>query len=166
MRPHDLVILLKIVAKSTSHWFNKDIAHELGISQSEVSESLNRSQIAGLITENKKMIMRSALFEFIRYGVKYVYPQKPGAVVRGIPTAYSARPLSEFLQSEDICVWPWALGDQKGQAIEPLHEKVPEACLKDPKLYEMLSLVDAIRIGKVREQKIAIEELEKRIYEK
>ena len=58
MRPHDVVILLKIVAKGNASWFNKDLANELYISQSEISESLNRSKIAGLISGDKKQVFK------------------------------------------------------------------------------------------------------------
>src|SRR5690606_36222741 len=74
MRPHDIVILLKIVAKGNHDWLMKDIANELFISNSEVSESLNRSVLAGLIASDKKRVMRQALVEFITSGLKYVYP--------------------------------------------------------------------------------------------
>jgi predicted transcriptional regulator len=43
MRPHDVVILLKIIALDNENWMMKDIANTLYISSSEVSESLNRS---------------------------------------------------------------------------------------------------------------------------
>ena len=43
MRPHDIVILLKIAAKGKTQWFMKDLSYELSISASEISESLNRS---------------------------------------------------------------------------------------------------------------------------
>ena len=38
-----------------------------------------------------------------------------------------------------------------------------EASLKDKELYELLTLVDAIRVGRIREKEIAKKELEKRI---
>ena len=75
MPPHDVVILLKIIAKGDAQWYMKDIANELQISNSEVSESLNRSVIAELLALNKKMVMRSALFEFLVFGIRYVYPE-------------------------------------------------------------------------------------------
>lgn len=53
MRPHDVVILLKISALKNQSWLAKDLALTLGISASEVSESLNRSRLASLITSNK-----------------------------------------------------------------------------------------------------------------
>jgi predicted transcriptional regulator len=57
MRPHDIVVLLKIAAKNEKPWMMKDLSVELGISASEVSESLNRSAIAGLIAQDKKRVM-------------------------------------------------------------------------------------------------------------
>ncbi len=163
MRPHDIVVLLKIAAKGNQDWLMKDLAYELGISASEVSESLHRSTYAGLVSVDKKRLMKASLLEFLQYGLKYVYPQQPGAIVRGMPTAYSASPLSDVIESSDAVVWSYAEGTVRGQAIEPLHASVPKACLNDSKLYEMLALTDALRIGKAREKNIAMEELMKRI---
>jgi predicted transcriptional regulator len=163
MRPHDVVILLKIIAIDNENWMMKDIANKLHISSSEVSESLNRSVWAGLMTNDKRRVFKSALLDFITHGLKYVYPQKPGAMVRGIKTAHSAPPLSFEIQSEQNYVWPYAEGDSRGFAIEPLHLNVPKACLEDTKLHELLALLDAVRIGNTREQNMAINELKKRI---
>lgn len=155
MRPQDIVILLKIAAKSAKDWYMKDLSVELGISASEVSESLNRSALAGLISQDKNQLMKQALLEFLEHGIRYVYPVQPGAMVRGIPTAHSAEPLSNEIMSEDLYVWPWAKGNQRGQAIEPLHNSVPDACQKDQRLYQMLALVDALRVGRNREREIS-----------
>lgn len=163
MRPHDILILLKILAKGKGHWYMKDIANELYISQSEVSESLNRSVMAGLIASNKKRLLTTAIQEFIFYGIKYVYPQKPGALVRGMATAHSAMPLVKTIQSNQKYVWPYSHGTERGFAVEPLHPNVPKACLQDEQLYELLALVDAIRLGNVREQKMAMDELNTRL---
>ncbi|MEG4171544.1 MULTISPECIES: hypothetical protein [unclassified Microcoleus] len=51
----------------------------------------------------------------------------------------------------------------RGQAIAPLYRSVPQAASNDPELYALLSLIDAIRVGRVREQRLAASELEKRI---
>ncbi len=163
MRPQDVVILLKIAAKGKKSWRMKDIASELGISASEVSESFNRSILAGLLNSDKQQLMKSALVEFLQHGLKYVFPQKPGALVRGIPTAHAAPPLQQLIQSDELYVWQWAEGKTRGQSVEPLHPAVPKACLRDAKLYELLALTDALRLGRVREQKLAIEELQKRM---
>jgi predicted transcriptional regulator len=163
MRPQDVVILLKIVAKGNESWYMKDLSQELDISASEVSESLNRSSIAGLVTADKKVIQKRALLEFLIHGMKYVYPRQPGNVVRGMPTAHSAPPLSNQIKASEQYVWPWAKGRERGQKIDPLHPSVPEACSRDGELYELLSLVDALCVGRRREQNIAEQELTKRI---
>ena len=163
MRAHDIVILLKIAIRRNKFWYVKDIAQELGISQSEVSESLNRSKIAGLLSEDKKQLMRQNLLDFLEHGLKYVYPIESGAIQRGMATAHSASPLNQHIQSEDYYIWPYARGEHRGQSIEPLHPNAPLACMKDPELYELLALVDAIRISRVREHQLAMEELRQRI---
>jgi len=163
MRPHDVVILLKIASKGNRKWLMKDLAYELGISASEISESINRSMFAGLLSTDKKSIMKYALLEFLEHGFRYVYPQQPGAIVRGLATAHSALPLATEISSDDAYVWPYAHGKLRGQAIEPLHPKIPEAALKDVGFYELMALVDALRVGKVREQRIAIDMLKEKI---
>ena len=163
LSPQDIVVLLKIAAKGNNKWLMKDLSAELNISASEISESLTRSVLAGLLADDKKKLMKTALLEFLQYGLAYVYPQHPGAIVRGMPTAYSAAPLSKSIISENPVVWSYAEGKYRGQAIEPLHPSVPVACMKDNKLYELLALTDALRIGKARERNSAIKELKERI---
>ncbi len=163
MRPHDIVILLKIAAKRDTPWLMKDLATELGISGSEVSESLHRSSLAGLIAKDKKRLMKLSILDFLEHGLRYVYPQQPGAKVRGLPTSHAAPPLSQEILSEEPYVWPYGEGTVRGESIEPLHPKVPEACLKDPEFYEYMALCDALRVGRTREKNKAIEILRKKL---
>ncbi|WP_430411036.1 hypothetical protein [Kordia sp.] len=163
MRPHDIAILLKIASKGNEKWYMKDLAHELSISPSEISESIYRSVIGGLISSDKRSLKKLALLDFLKSGLKYVYPQQPGAMVRGIGTSISASPLNKEIVSIDRFVWAFGEGNMRGQVIEPLHPKTPEACLKDKKYYELMALTDAIRIGKVREQNIAFDMLREKI---
>ncbi|MEM6631824.1 MAG: hypothetical protein AAF694_19265 [Bacteroidota bacterium] len=159
MRPHDVVILLKIVAKGKEAWFMKEIAYELGISSSEISESLNRSVFAGLLASDKKRLMKKAFLDFLLFGFRYVFPQQPGRLVLGMPTSHSASPLINHIQSNELYVWPYIHGKVRGQLIQPLHPNVPQACQKDAKLYELLSLSDSLRVGRARERNLAEEYL-------
>ena len=85
-------------------------------------------------------------------------------MVRGLATAHAAPPLNNIISAQsDLFVWPTAKGTTRGQSIMPLYKTVPEAAIKDTKLYELLALADAIRVGRAREVNIAIEELKKRI---
>lgn len=163
MRPQDVVVLFKIIAYGSDTWQQQHFAKSLKLSQSEISQSVARSKYAGLLDASGKKVMRHAFLEFIRYGLPFVFPQKPGVLVRGIPTAHSAPPLNAFIKSNEAYVWPHAKGLIKGQSILPLYASVPEAIQNDEKLYELLTLTDALRVGHAREKEIAGKELEKRI---
>lgn len=163
MRPQDVAILLKIVSMNTQHWQLAVLANSLRISISEISESLNRSRIAGLIDYNKKKINRQNLLEFLEHGVRYVFPQEPGSMVRGIPTAHSHSIMKKIFLSEIDYVWPDNKGSTMGLKIEPFYPKQVEAVNEDELYYKLLSLVDVIRVGKVREIKYAVNELRKNI---
>ena len=67
-------------------------------------------------------------------------------VVRGIPTAHSASPLIDEIQSEENYVWPYAKGHMRGQSIQPLYGSVIQAVELDVQLYEYLALIDALRV--------------------
>jgi hypothetical protein len=163
MKPQDVVILLKIIALNNDNWQQLPLAYSLKMSQSEVSQSIARSKFAGLLNDTGKRVMRQALNDFLQYGLAVVFPAKPGAIVRGIPTAHSAAPLNREISNGDIYVWPFAMGGVRGHGITPLYASVPQAALEDERLYELLSLVDALRVGKVREKNLAAQELKRRI---
>jgi hypothetical protein len=166
-RPQDIVILQKILVVRNSPWQIIDLASSLDMSQSEISEALNGNKIAGLIDAGKKDIHQASLLEFLLYGLRCVFPQQPGAIVRGMPTAHSAPPLANHIVSDtEVYVWPDGEGSVRGQSIEPLYRTVPQAARRDRTLYELLALVDGLRVGKVRERSLAEKELRKRILSK
>lgn len=163
MSPLDVVVLLKIISLGSSSWNQKPLAESLFMSQSEISKSVARSRYAGLLDPSGKNVRKLALLDFLKYGIAVVFPQQPGAVVRGIPTAHSAPPLNKIIQSTEHYVWPSGKGTLRGQSIVPLYPSVVEAVQKDKELHELLALVDAIRVGKARERELAINELQNRI---
>ncbi|KAF1031209.1 MAG: hypothetical protein GAK37_00890 [Pseudomonas sp.] len=137
------------------------LSASLALSKSEVSNSLNRCREIDLLYTDRlsgqPTVRREALLDFVRYGIRYVFPARPGPIVRGIPTAFAAPVLAGKVISggELIPVWPDAYGKSKGQEIAPLFKTVPGAVKKDELLYHFLALVDAIRIGGPRETKVA-----------
>lgn len=147
MRPQDIVILLKVISLGDEDWYLKDVAAQLNISNSEVSESVNRSVIGGLIEDDKRTVQREDLLEFLVYGVKHVFPALEGRLVRGMPTAFSASVLSNEFVVEDPYIWPAKGFSTKGISIDPLYHTVPGACKEDGQLYELLALTDALRMG-------------------
>ncbi|HNW44108.1 MAG TPA: hypothetical protein PKI19_06365 [Elusimicrobiales bacterium] len=163
IKPQDIAILLKLVTLGNNKWRHIDLAEALGLSQTEISFAMDRCRTAGFIDADKKTVIKPALLEFLIHGLKYVFPAKPGPVGRGIPTAHSAPPLSRLIvaANDDHYVWPnEEEGKVRGQAIEPLYPNAPLAAITDNKLYELLALFDALRIGKARERGMALARLQ------
>lgn len=163
MRPQDIVILMKLVALENQPWQYRDLASSLFISISEISESLNRSMMAGLVDQSRKKLRRNSLMEFIQYGFHYVFPQVPGAIVNGIVTAHSHPAYSNLIVSQIPYVWPSPGGTVRGQSIEPLHKGVVKAIALDEVLYKLLASLDILRVGKIREINLALTELKSQI---
>jgi predicted transcriptional regulator len=159
MRPQDIPVLLKIISLEDTPWGIQPLSNSLFISLSEVSESLNRSRIAGLVDHSKKRVNRQSLMEFIEFGVKYVFPQEPSAMNKGMATGLSHPFMKDIFNSEYKYVWPDAKGELVGLVIEPFYDKQPAAARLDPLFYKLLALMDVVRVGKVREVNVALTEI-------
>ncbi|HAT2140580.1 TPA: hypothetical protein I8027_003029 [Legionella pneumophila] len=178
LKPQDIVILLKILAsEQPEQLLQKDLATYLCMSASEIHEGMKRLELSGLLgpvyrksEESNKIIrmpIKSACEECLIYGVKYFFPVELGSYTRGIPSSYAA-PLFEkylLLGDDPIPVWPYAEGEHRGLALEPLYRSVPQAIAKHPDqpFYELLVLIDAIRTGRARERNIAIKLLREKL---
>jgi hypothetical protein len=165
MLGQDIALLLKICLLEGPRILSKNLASELFLSPAEVSNSLNRCKESGLLywSDLEKRVNRSALLDFLAYGLRHVFPPKRGALVRGVPTAAAAEPLkSHFLDDgEPPPVWPYPEGSVRGLSFSPLYKSAPKAALLDSRLYELLALCDAIRSGRTRERVLAVELLRK-----
>lgn len=180
MKSQDILLLLKLVSLqqagglipgapvvreapplAADAWSVRALGDAIGISKSEVSAALRRCVHAGLARIDHETGRPHAntygLDEFLAHGIKYVFPVKPGPVVRGIPTAHSAPVWAGRLISTggQVFVWDDAEGEAIGQRIEPLFKSVPSAVRRDRALYDMLALVDSIRLGRARELELA-----------
>lgn len=168
LKPQDVFVLLKLVALGREPWTYQRLAVELSISQSEAHAAVRRAVSARLMsdatTANGRPVMAS-LLEFLVHGVRYAYPPERGSMTAGMPTGYAAPPLNKVIVQPDEPppVWPHAAGTVRGYSFEPLYPSVPAAAARDPSLYELLALVDAIRDGRARERNLAVKELEKRL---
>jgi hypothetical protein len=71
----------------------RGLAEETGISKSQVSLALQRSEDVGMVRKDRQTgVPRAntrALFNFIVHGVRYVFPAKSGELTRGIATAFA-----------------------------------------------------------------------------
>jgi hypothetical protein len=167
LKPQDIVVVLKLLGYPSGRPPISIVASDLGLSPSEVHGAIQRLRSCKLLhgpaLKDKPNI--SGLVEFLIHGLKYAFPAEHGEVTRGIPTSYAAEPLkSEIAASDDLPpVWPWHEGDTRGGSLEPLYKSVPHAALRDPALYQLLALVDAIRDGRTRERNLAERDLVHRL---
>ncbi len=100
------------------------------------------------------------LAEFALHGAKYAFPAVKLPLVVGVPTSHSAPAFAGvFAPGSTDFVWPHPNGSVRGVGVEPLHPCVPFAAMQDAKLYELLALFDALRVGKARERGMALERL-------
>ena len=168
IKPQDIVVLAKLLAyKTNKDWSQNSIASELCLSPSQINSAFKRLVEVGLITPyyppNKPKPILQACEEFFLHALKYVFPAKLGELSRGIPTSYAAPVLSEQIVagSDPIPVWPYGEGTERGLALQPLYPSVPESIAKhpDPLFYDLLTLIDAIRSGRVREKQIAAQKI-------
>jgi len=181
LKPQDIVILLKILSTMTLASGDKSdalsqnqLAALLCMSPSEINAGIKRLVVSELLgptlrdDQKHKIVflpIKEACLECLPT-VKYFFPAQLGSYTRGIPTAYAAPLFKKLIVpgKDPIPVWPHADGDHRGLCVEPLYRSVPESIIKypDPLFYDLLVLVDTIRIGRAREKNIAIKLLRER----
>jgi hypothetical protein len=98
MRPQDIVLLLKLIIDSEQEIRIKDLSSKLFISASEVSESLNRSAIAGLLNPQDRSVNREAFLKFFRVRATLCFPGTAWSGSAGnVYRPFRIIPLSELL---------------------------------------------------------------------
>lgn len=156
---------MKLVSSGSAKTFAA-LGASLGISASEAHAALHRLEEARLWDPDLKRINRQALLGFLVHGAPYAFPAALKESTRGIPTGWAAPVFGgRIVANEPPPVWPDPEGEVRGQAVKPLYPTVAHAARQDPKLHDLLALVDALRLGRARERKIAEQELEKRLME-
>jgi hypothetical protein len=163
MKSQDLVVALKLAASGSAKSF-ADLGASLCISASEAHAAVRRLAEARLWDADLKQINRQALLGFLVHGAPYAFPVALKETTRGVPTGWGAPVFKgKIVANEPPPVWPDPEGEMKGQALKPLYPSVVRAAKQDPQLYDLLALVDALRLGRARERKIAERELENRL---
>jgi hypothetical protein len=158
-------VLAKLVSYGGGRPHIAQVAGALALSPSQVHASLKRLERSRLVDAQTGRPLLRAVEEFLIHGVKYAFPAQRGEATRGMPTAHAAPPLSDTIADNGDLppVWPDSEGDVRGVTFEPLHKAAPKGSRRDPVLYELLALVDALRDGRARERQLAEKELSARL---
>lgn len=168
LRPQDLVVLLRLSIEKGPAPTYAVLASELSLTASEIHAGVERAVLAQLARKDqagKAAVVREALRQFVLNGARYAFPATRGGMSRGMPTGYAAAPLADKIMqpNEPAPVWPHKNGKARGEAFYPLYPTVPEAAGRNPALYELLVLFDAVRGGSPRERALALPLLDERL---
>lgn len=165
LRPLDIPVALYLAIFPGAPY--SDLAHDLQISVSTAHYAVKRLIYSGLARqtlEANRVVNVAALLEFLEHGIRYAFPTHRQRPRRGVPTAHAAPVLQKYLDAEiDPVVWPTVRGKTVGAAVEPLLESAPELTERCPQVYDLLTLVDALRIGTARDREIASRILKERL---
>lgn len=164
LKPYDLTVAFGLLdADPDAPPTFAELGQRLGMSPSTVHQSVRRLQGAGLLRAESRIPNRRALTEFVAHGVRYAFPASVGREVRGVPTAHSGPVLQAQFDAEDAFVWPDASGPSRGTSLTPLYPGATTLPERAPEVYQLLTLVDALRVGRARERAAAITELHRRL---
>lgn len=161
LRPHDIVVALQLALTPDIPY--RTLATAVGLSQGETHNAVKRLTVSRLLRPDRRVPRTEALLDFLTKGVPHAFPAELGPEARGVPTAHAAPPLVSDFSGSDPVVWPFARGEDRGAAVEPLYEGAPTIAKSNPSLYELLALVDALRIGGARERQLATALLRERL---
>ena len=150
LRPGDVAVALELALRPDQGLV--PLATAVGISLGEAHNAVRRLRASELLRPDARHVMVQSLLDFLIHGVRYAFPGVLGSEVRGVPTAWSAPPLAADFRGADIVVWPSSSGKVRGECLTPLYGGAPGVAESHPDLYELLALVDAVRVGRARER--------------
>ncbi|MEZ4323420.1 MAG: hypothetical protein R3F61_38500 [Myxococcota bacterium] len=161
VRSQDVVVAAGLFALGQPHDGGQAaLARMLEMPRSRVSESVRRLADNGLYSRNLRRLRHARLLDFLTNGARWMFPAEPGPVTRGVPTSHAGPVLNERIAAGQAYVWPSEQGEVEGRAVEPIHPSVVPLALALPEAYKLLSLLDAMRVGRARERRLAGEALD------
>lgn len=174
LKPRDVLAACKLFsygeARNGGAWTYASLAEDICTSPSEAHRSVERCRQAQLlvVVRNKEIISRRYFHELLSVATPRIFFAHRGSITVGMPTGLFAPPLAghnEFPLPMDALptIWTDSEGAVRGESIEPLHPSVPEVAKRDVLVYELLALVDIIRIGDTPSRNKAIAMLERKI---
>jgi len=172
LHPQDVLVACKIfsLGLGRQEWTFAGLGREVGISTGEAHNSLERCRGSGLLGAGGTVVRR-ALRDLLVVGAPQIFYASRGGISRGLPTSVWAPPLGGMFElgAERLpAVWPLpgeAEGAARGEAVDPIYPSAPVAA-RDPVVYELLALLDVIRIGGTSERKRAAGLVERRLFDR
>lgn len=164
LRPFDIAVALRLLLSPEERY--EPLAEALVTSTSAVHRAVARLQLSGLCKPASRTLARPAFREFLLHGVRYAFPAVHGPERTGLATAWSHPDVAMLFTDGDAprpLVWASDRGTARGESLVPLFPNLPAVAARDPKLHELLALVDAVRAGGAKERRTAGDALGERV---
>ena len=147
--PFDIVAAVRFTSEAGTL---AHLADELGVVPSQVHSAIRRLRTAALLRPGARGTNARALLEFLTHGIRFTFPAPKGALAFGVPTAYSAPPLSAEFDAIDVLIWPTPLHPAavQGFSIAPLYRAAHTLIDRSPSTYQLLAVADALRLDDAR----------------
>ena len=162
LQPVDLLVALKLAALGDANTPLRDLEEQLGIPKSTLALSLKRLAAYRIVREvgGLRRLQRIGVRDLVEAGARWIAPGEIGDIELGLFTSHAAEPLAHHLMGDpDPLVMPLPRGPDRGRAVTPIHPAAPRAAARDEKLYRLLVITDAFRIGRARDREVAKTEL-------
>jgi hypothetical protein len=161
LRPSDIVVACQLALTPSLKFL--EIADSTGISAGECHNAVRRLRLSRLLLSGERRPAGEVLHLFLVQGAPFAFPPILGPQTIGTATAQSAPVLRNVVESSDGFVWPDAAGVARGQSLVPLYPGAPSLPDRNEPLYELLAIVDALRVGTTRVRAVASELLADRL---
>jgi hypothetical protein len=153
LRPSDLVVACQLALQPAAQFIH--IAESTGISAGECHNAVRRLRLSHLLLADDRRPAVELLCQFLVDGAPFAFPPVLGQTTIGVPTAYSSPAFEGIVESPDKTVWADADGPVRGQSLIPLFPHAAALPGRNQPLYELLGIIDALRVGTTRVRKIA-----------
>jgi hypothetical protein len=166
-KAQDVLVALKLLTIGDEPWSFTRLSSSLDLSVGASHNAIVHLRAAGLVFERKgaAVIARRRLADFLVHGVPAVFYPVRGGITRGMPTSIYAPMLAKLALPENKkegaipVVWPSPTGTVRGESLAPLYDTVPKAAQTDLALYELLALLDGVRVGRGKERRACADAL-------
>jgi hypothetical protein len=172
LRAQDVLVACKLfsLAEARRDWTYSVMAGELGLSAGETHNAVDRCRCAGLLLPSRE-ISSTLLRDLLVVAVPRIFYAIRGGIVTGMPTSVHATSLKgrfNVARGVRLVVWPGGdagspVPNRSGEAVAPIYPSVPGAARRDVVIYELLALVDVLRVGSATEQERAVQCLDERL---
>ncbi len=160
LQPEDLAFAYAAAWRCRQYgdWERERVSEDIGLSDPMAQASVARLREASIVRDRSiNLIALSELLPTLRY-LAPLHEQRQERV-RGLPTGYASPALGHQIRYEVPQVWKSSRGDAIGIPVTPLYENLPSKLGEKTGLYDVFTLLDAVRTGRAREVRLATEKL-------